>query len=618
MMLVGVALITVSLYGCFKGDGYKSQMGISRPESTRYPLQSSQFSPGFGDPKPTEPHVKPSALPEQTETFLQDEELSSQQGLIEDSDIEEAESAKSELNENETSLKFTLFLCRLSNTQWKRGELEKAIDTLDRAYACLLKINPGNDSRLTQEKDDLRLTISRRILEIHSSRLVAANGQNHNEIPITINKHVQDEIDSFTVGRERIFFSEAYRRSGRYRVKIEAAMQEAGLPTELSWLPLIESGFKVNAFSSARALGLWQFIPSTGYRYDLNRDKYIDERLDPEKSTRGAIEYLKELHGLFGDWTTVLAAYNCGEHRVLQTIQQQNIDYLDNFWDLYERLPTETARYVPRFLATLHIVRNPEKYGLNEAGIDSPLHYEIVPVSRQASLKSISRATQVDFYLLKELNAELRRGILPTEGYNLRVPLGARRLVAEKVEDLPTYQMRSARTEKIHKVQKGDSLYLLSKKYGVSLKRLMLANRIQKPRQLHIGSVLKIPSNYKSESHTVATKSSYMPKANVYAVRPGDSLYKIAKHFATTTEKIQHLNKLPSTRLSVGQVLEMPKGPVMEDSPDTCTDTYIVQKGDTIWSIALDHHMSINQLMVLNNLKQSDTLQINQKLLVEK
>jgi len=220
------------------------------------------------------------------------------------------------------SINRALALCRAAQNYWKRGEIELAIDTLDQAYGLVLSVEPGNDPELLQEMEDLRITISRRILEIYSSRHVLVNGK-RNEIPVTINRHVQDEIDSFTTGRERDFFLEAYRRSGRYRAKIEAALVEAGLPAELAWLPLIESGFKVTALSPARALGLWQFIPSTGYRYGLNRDTYIDERLDPDKATRGAIEYLKELHGMFGDWTTVLAAYNCGENRVLRTIQSR-------------------------------------------------------------------------------------------------------------------------------------------------------------------------------------------------------------------------------------------------------------------------------------------------------
>jgi membrane-bound lytic murein transglycosylase D len=152
-------------------------------------------------------------------------------------------------------------------------------------------------------------------------------------------------------------------------------LEAAGLPAELSWLPLIESGFKVKALSRARALGLWQFIPSTGYKFGLKRDQYIDERIDFEKSSDAAIAYLKELHNIFGDWSTVLAAYNCGEGRVLRVIRTQNINYLDDFWDLFGRLPFETARYVPRFLAAApvaqgieHRIPNPCAAGSNPAG----------------------------------------------------------------------------------------------------------------------------------------------------------------------------------------------------------------------------------------------------------
>jgi membrane-bound lytic murein transglycosylase D len=112
---------------------------------------------------------------------------------------------------------------------------------------------------------------------------------------------------------EREFFLESYQRSGRYREQFARTIRDAGMPEDLAWLPLIESGFKVKALSRARALGLWQFIPSTGYKFGLKRNDWVDERLDPEKSTMAAIAYMKELHQIFGDWATVLAAYNCGE-----------------------------------------------------------------------------------------------------------------------------------------------------------------------------------------------------------------------------------------------------------------------------------------------------------------
>ena len=319
-----------------------------------------------------------------------------------------------------------LELCQVSQEYWQNGDLENAVEALDQAYALILGVDTSDEPKLIQQKEDLRFMISKRILEIYASRNIVVNGT-HNAIPIVINRHVQNEINLFTTGREKNFFVDSYKRSGKYRPHIVAALKEAGLPEELSWLPLIESGYKVKALSRSRALGLWQFIPSTGYKFGLNRDKFVDERMDPAKSTEAAIAYLKELHGLFGDWSTVLAGYNCGEGRVLRVIRSQNVNYLDNFWDLYGRLPRETARYVPRFLATLHIVNNPEKYGLNYITIDSPLESETVTVSKKIHLKNIAKTTGIDNKILQELNPELRYKILPAENYALRVPIGSDR-----------------------------------------------------------------------------------------------------------------------------------------------------------------------------------------------
>jgi len=202
-----------------------------------------------------------------------------------------------------------------SQELWSRGELEEAIDALDEAYSLILNVNSDSDPAMIQEKENLRILISRRLIEIYASRYTAVNG-NHKAIPLTMNEHVEYEIKQFQTV-ERNFFINSYKRSGRYIDKIVKELNEAGLPEELAWLPLVESGFNVSALSPARALGLWQFIPSTGYKFGLKRDDWIDERLDPEKSTKAAIAYLQELHRMFGDWTTVLAAYNSGEENVL-------------------------------------------------------------------------------------------------------------------------------------------------------------------------------------------------------------------------------------------------------------------------------------------------------------
>ena len=327
----------------------------------------------------------------------------------------------SALKENQAILDKALDFCQASQDFWQKGELESAIEALDQAYALIQEVDTEASPKLIQGKDDLRFLISKRILEIYASRNMVVNGT-YNAIPITINKHVQKEINLFTTGNEKNFFLQSYQRSGMYRARMVEALKEAGLPVELSWLPLIESGFKVKALSRARALGLWQFIPSTGYKFGLKRDMFIDERIDPEKSTQAAIAYLKELHNMFGDWITVLAAYNCGEGRVLRVIRSQNVNYLDNFWDLYERLPRETARYVPRFLATLHIMANLETYGLESVCIDPPLVYEKIMIDKQVKLTDVAKSIGQSGKALEELNPELRYKIVPPGPYALKVP----------------------------------------------------------------------------------------------------------------------------------------------------------------------------------------------------
>jgi len=367
---------------------------------------------------------------------------------------------------------------------------------------------------------------------------------------------------------------------------------------------------------------LWQFIPSTGYRYNLNRDTYVDERMDPEKATRGAIEYLKELHGMFGDWTTVLAAYNCGENRVLRTIQSQNINYLDHFWDLYERLPRETARYVPRFLATLHIVQNLQKYGMSEAAIEPPLQYETVSIPKQASLKSIALAAGINEEVLRELNAELRQAILPENGYDLRVPVGESAPVAAKVDDIPVYRLRPAMTVVSHKVRKGETLEAIAKKYRTDTKSILLANNMRRPAPVAVGTTLRVPLECPPERPAAPqTAKGSAPKREPveHVVRQGDSLFNIAKRYGTTTEDIQRLNNLSGTGLSVGQVLKLVPAPppAKTEPPKLSQNVYAVRTGDTVFSIAKKHNMTVERLLALNRLNSKSTLQPGQKIAVE-
>jgi membrane-bound lytic murein transglycosylase D len=270
------------------------------------------------------------------------------------------------------------------------------------------------------------------------------------------------------------------------------AFRDAGLPEDLAWLPLIESGFKVRALSRARALGLWQFIPSTGYKYGLKRTDWIDERLDPEKATAAAIAYLKELHQIFGDWATVLAAYNCGEGAVLRVIRNQKVNYLDNFWDLYERLPRETARYYPRFLATLAIVKDPEKYGFSFGETERQMPYEIVPLEKAVQLAKLADTIGRDADELAELNPELRHQATPPGSYALKVPPGTADATLAAVASLPSYAPPRP-SYVVHHVRRGETLSSIAHSYRTSVSRIMDANNLRSSRYLRAGQRLRIP-----------------------------------------------------------------------------------------------------------------------------
>ncbi len=525
----------------------------------------------------------------------------------------EAEKALNKEN-TQSILDEALDYCQESQDFWQKGELENALDALDHAYALILKINVDDNAKLMQQKEDLRFTISKRILEIYASRHIVVKG-NHNAIPLVMNKHVQTEINNFTKYSEKKFFIKAYQRSGKYRPLIVPMLKAAGIPVELSWLPLIESGFKVNALSKARALGLWQFIPSTGYKFGLNRDTYIDERIDPIKSTKAAIAYLKELHQIFGDWSTVLAAYNCGEGQVLKVIRTQNINYLDNFWDLYERLPQETARYVPRFMAALYIINNPKKYGLDAVTVDKPLQYDTVTVSKQVHLKNVAKAIGVPEGTLCELNPELRYKILPHENYSLRIPKGKADILLASLDDIPvSYPPRPAYV--YHRIRHGESLSTIARRYHSSVRKIMWANNMRRSSYIVAGKKLKIPLGRMTSYRPSMQDKNQRDLPSTHIVHSGDSLWNIAKRYGTTTKKIRELNHLSTTRLHIGQVLKISDDPD-EDLSSKDLKTYVVKRGDSPFDIAQGHKMSLSRFLRINALTSDSTIYPGQKLQIE-
>jgi membrane-bound lytic murein transglycosylase D len=418
-------------------------------------------------------------------------------------------------------------------------------------------------------------------------------------------------------GKEREFFLRAYQRSGRYRPAIVEALKEAGLPEELSWLPLIESGFKVRALSRARALGLWQFIASTGYKFGLKRNQWIDERMDPEKSTQAAIAYLKELHQIFGDWSTVLAAYNCGERRVLNHIQRQKINYLDNFWDLYMRLPRETAFYVPKFLAVLHILNDPHAHGFQLPPVDDPLQKEEVTINKQLHLKTIAKPLEIDYEGLRNLNPELRHQLTPPGPYALKVPVGKGEILLAKLDDIPVWKP-PVHAYTIHKVRRGESLSVIARRYRTSVNAIMAMNGLKSRNYVKAGWRLKIPvRGTASTREPVALMKTAILRGEIleYVVRKGDSLWKIANRFGTTTKAIKSLNHLDNSLLRIGQVLKIP--PTIKAHQYDKTLQYRVKKGDSPYLIAKRYRMNLAEFLKLNHLTPRSKIFPGQLVLVK-
>jgi membrane-bound lytic murein transglycosylase D len=444
---------------------------------------------------------------------------------------------------------------------WEQGLVDEAFATLDRAYELMAAVDVEVDPLRAQEKEDLRRLISRRVVEIYASRLTSA-GDLEGSIPLEINEHVQREIASFA-GPERQFFLESYARAGQFRPMIVDQLRAGGMPLELAWMPLVESGFKVRAYSVARALGLWQFIPSTGYRFGLERSHWIDERMDPHKATAAAIAYLNELHSLFGDWLTALAAYNCGEHLVLRLLNSQPVSYFDHFWDLYLRLPRETRRYVPRFLATLAIVQDPEVYGFHLPPLTPPVEWEIVHTERTADLGELERKLGLPDGTIKGLNPELRRNATPTDPYDVKIPKGMLDQVAAAIVQLPA-RVASAPPapsgDGTHRVRPGETLGRVAARYGTTVDALVAMNGLSSPDRIWPGQTLRVHSGggfSGADGSGIRVSGS---GTRTHRVRPGDNLWVIAQRYGTTVDRIKRDNGLRSNLLQVGQRLVIRDG----------------------------------------------------------
>lgn len=333
------------------------------------------------------------------------------------------------------------------------------------------------------------------------------------DIPVVRNAPVERFVDIFT-GRQQDRMALYLKRSGRYEGMIRGKLRERGMPEDLLYLSMIESGFNPTARSHASAVGLWQFIEGTAERYDLRVDGYVDERRHPEKSTDAALDYLQDLHRQFGSWYLAAAAYNTGEGRVARVMRQvtgKERGKDADFWRIRGRLPRETREYVPLMVAAALIGKEPAKYGLGGVPRWMPLEHDEVPVPAGTSLETVAEAVGVTENEVKRLNPHLVRGMTPPgkNPYPVRVPDGraarfaasfpavqqrAAQLAVREAAERRAEAARRAASVRRHTVRRGESLWTIARRYDTTVRKVQSANGMGSRSRIRPGQRLVIPS----------------------------------------------------------------------------------------------------------------------------
>ncbi len=356
-------------------------------------------------------------------------------------------------------------------------------------------------------------------------------------IPIPDHKTVRGALVYFTTDLKPSI-QESLLRSAKYKKLIDKTLDDAKLPRGLAYLPVIESAYMPTLTSRAGAHGIWQFMPDTAREYGLRVDWWVDERADPERSTRAAVTYLRDLHRQFNDWPLALAAYNAGPGRIRRALDTNGVT---TFWELCDAgaLPKETRGYVPTFFATLMIASDPATYGFR-LGESKELEGKRVEVDGPLSLRHVAEVAEVDEAVLRELNPALRRGIVPPGHAEVRVPVKAAELVATRAGKMKNDDANIAVCA--FTLREGDSLKRIARAIGTSVDTILAMNDRRSARE---GDAIYLPVRARDLGAALA----HVVDETFYSVRKGDTYYSIGKKFGLTVEELLDLNDIPRSHM---------------------------------------------------------------------
>ncbi|HRK06747.1 MAG TPA: LysM peptidoglycan-binding domain-containing protein [Pseudobdellovibrionaceae bacterium] len=440
-------------------------------------------------------------------------------------------------------------------------------------------------------------------------------------IPIEVNRLVLKWIDYFQ-GSGRPHMERYLSRSTRYAPIMKEILRKEGLPEDLIYIALIESGFSSTAHSSANAVGYWQFIRGTGLRYRLRIDNFVDDRRDFVKATYAAADYFKGLYNLFGAWYLAIASYNVGENRVKNLVMKNKTR---DFWLLARenRLPQETINYVPKFLAARLIAKEPEKYGFTDIDYQPPLDFAEVEFGSAMDLRKLAAEMGLEYDDLRDLNPAYKRGIAPLSDRGadqgklvLRVPRGTEAkamAAAERSRASLTARYVAEDDYSYYRVRSGDTVSGIARKFNTTVREILRLNRMSLNTTLSVGRRLRVPAENVA---TLGPKRSSRNNRSTEQREPAQQVEtRAAKSGAQVKvgsrvgRKVAQTPSRPAT-VKVATKTRSSKPAVVKSAPKV----HVVRRGENLTQIARRYNVSLGALVEANDVKKSRPLYVGRKL----
>jgi membrane-bound lytic murein transglycosylase D len=491
-------------------------------------------------------------------------------------------------------------------------ELERVLEDVNRPeMAALQSDNPAPQQKAEPAPIDEVNDVTPPVDPNVKARAEAEVKATHSDLPLMLTDQVAGFINYFSTPKGHEILQHALERGGRYREMIEGTLRDQGVPQELIYLAQAESGFHPLALSRVGARGMWQFMSSRARGYGLQHNLWVDERQDPEKSTRAAAHHLKDLYNQFGDWYLAMAAYNSGPGTVQSAVKRTG--YAD-FWELYRRnvLPKETRNYVPIILAVTIMAKNPVQYGLGDIVPEQPVPYDAVVINYSVDLRLVAQCIDGSPATLQDLNPSLLRLATPKDqSFELRLPVGTRDRYLAAIEPIPP-QMRV--WWRYHEVAEGDTLASIARTYRTSLAAIEKENHLLSGDELKPDSKLIVPIP-PGKHATTEDGASYARHTTRYKVRRGDTVQTVADNFSLPPVMIRRWNHLRGDSLRGRRIVyvHLPVTPTgltnapsarsksksdRELAPATpkTVQRHKVQPGETLVTIASNHHTTVEAL----------------------